>query len=76
MPKLIPIKFKKLIKILKYLGFDIVRVKGSHHIFDHPDGRTTNVLFKHQEISVGLLKKILRDVKLSVKEYADLRKIN
>ncbi|NLE40654.1 MAG: addiction module toxin, HicA family [Lentisphaerae bacterium] len=29
----------QLIKALRRLGFDVIRIKGSHHFLQHPDGR-------------------------------------
>jgi predicted RNA binding protein YcfA (HicA-like mRNA interferase family) len=43
MSKLPIIKAKKLIKILKKLGFVPIRQEGSHIFFKHPDERTTVV---------------------------------
>jgi len=72
MPKLVPIKPKNLIKILLILGFIERDAEGSHVFFKHPDGRTT-VIPMHEEISKGLLKKILNDIHLSTEEYNKLR---
>ena len=72
MPKLVPIKPKKLIKILLGLGFIERDAEGSHVFFKHLDGRTT-VIPIHDEISKGLLKKILNDIQLSIEEYDRLR---
>lgn len=69
MPPLVPIKFRKLVKILQHLGFDNTRTQGSHHFFVHPDGRTTTVPFKHQEVQKKLLRKILRDIDCSVEDF-------
>ncbi|PJC36765.1 hypothetical protein CO046_04035 [Candidatus Peregrinibacteria bacterium CG_4_9_14_0_2_um_filter_53_11] len=74
MPKLIPIKPKKLIKILLSLGFVERDAQGSHVFFLHKDGRTTVVPIHNRELSRGLLRKILNDVQLSVDEYEKLRK--
>lgn len=74
MPKLIPIKPKQLIRILLLLGFETRDAEGSHVFFKHPDGRTTVIAMHNKEISKGLLRKILNDLKLSVKEYEKLRK--
>ncbi len=75
MPKLVPIKFKKFVKILEILGFRIVRVKGSHHRFEHSDGLSTTVPFKNKELGVGLLRQILRDIEVSVERYEEMRKV-
>ena len=74
MPKLVPIKPKELVKILLRLGFSQRDAEGSHVFLKHPDGRTTVIPIHSREISKGLLKKILNDVKLSVEEYERLRK--
>lgn len=74
MPKLIPIKPKKLIKILISLGFSERDAEGSHVFFSHGDGRTTVIPIHNRELSKGLLRKILNDIQLSVGGYEKLRK--
>ncbi len=74
MPKLIPIKPKKLIKILVDLGFSERDAEGSHVFFRHKDGRTTVVPIHNRELSKGLLRKILSNIQLSIEEYEKLRK--
>ena len=74
MPKLIPVKPKKFIKILLSLGFKKRDAEGSHVFFNHPDGRTTVISMHNREISKGLLRKILNDIQLSPEEYDKLRK--
>jgi predicted RNA binding protein YcfA (HicA-like mRNA interferase family) len=74
MPRLIPIKSQNLIKILKYLGFIQRDAEGSHVFFQHPDGRTTVIpVHQNKDISKGLLKKILNDLKINTEEYDKLR---
>lgn len=73
MPRLVPIKPKKLVKILLGLGFMERDAEGSHVFFSHPDGRTTVIPIHSEEISKGLLKKILNDIQLSAEEYDNLR---
>lgn len=73
MPKLIPIKPKKFIKILLRLGFSERDAEGSHIFFVHADGRTTVVSVHNKEMSKGILRKILNDVQLSIEDYDKLR---
>jgi predicted RNA binding protein YcfA (HicA-like mRNA interferase family) len=74
MPKLNPISGKKLAKILKGLGFKVIRIKGSHHYFHHNDGRSTTIpIHSNEEVAIGTLRAVLDDVKLSVEEYNKLR---
>jgi predicted RNA binding protein YcfA (HicA-like mRNA interferase family) len=60
---------RRLVAALESLGFEVLRVKGSHHFLRHPDGRTTLVpIHAGEDIGPGLLSKILRDTKLTKEE--------
>lgn len=51
------------------LGFHEVRQRGSHKQYRHPDGRGTTVPFHAgRDISPTLLRKIARDIGLTVEE--------
>jgi predicted RNA binding protein YcfA (HicA-like mRNA interferase family) len=43
MPRRKRLTGKELIRAFKKVGFEVVRVKGSHHRLNHPDGRVTTV---------------------------------
>jgi len=59
----------QLIKALRHLGFEIIRIKGSHHFLRHPDGRCTVVpVHRGESIGRGLLAQILRDCELTREE--------
>ena len=47
MPKLVPITTSKIIKILTRLGFEEVRIKGSHHFFIHPITKKSTTISVH-----------------------------
>jgi len=71
--KLKPLPSEKVIKVLEKIGFEIARRRGSHAVLKHPDGRITVVpLHKGEEIGRGLLRKIIRDAKLSREEFLSL----
>jgi predicted RNA binding protein YcfA (HicA-like mRNA interferase family) len=54
---------------LQRRGFVEVRQRGSHRQYRHPDGRGTTVPFHAgRDISPTLLRKIARDVGLTVEE--------
>lgn len=73
MPKLSPVSSRKLIKILHRLGFEKVRQEGSHARFVHAGGRKTSVpIHTGENIHPGLLRKILKDVNISPKEFSKL----
>jgi len=57
---------KQLIVALNKEGFEVIRIKGSHHFLRHLDGRTTVVPVHSGEIiGPGLFSQILRDCDLS-----------
>ena len=65
---------KKLIKVLKGFGFEVIRVKGSHSFLQHSDGRCTTVpAHANETIGIGILSKILRDCEIDKKDL--LKKI-
>jgi predicted RNA binding protein YcfA (HicA-like mRNA interferase family) len=67
------LKGKELIKVLGRAGFEVIRVKGSHHRLKHHDGRITTVpVHAGDTIGSGLLGKILKDCELSEDELKKL----
>lgn len=74
MPKLSPIRARKLIAILKKLGFEEVHQKGSHVRMRHLDGRRTSVpVHSGEKVGVGLLRKIMRDINISRSDFESLK---
>jgi len=59
----------ELIAALVKDGFQVVRVKGSHHFLRHEDCRSTVVpVHSGETLGPGLLHKILRDCHLSIED--------
>jgi predicted RNA binding protein YcfA (HicA-like mRNA interferase family) len=64
---------KEIIIALRRAGFEVVRIKGSHHFLQHPDGRVTVIPVHSSEIiGPGLMAKILLDCDLSREEFQRL----
>jgi len=73
MGKLPPLPSGRVCKVREGLGFVTMRQKGSHVFYRHPDGRTTVVpLHRGEDISTGLLLKIIRDCGLSRDEFLEM----
>ncbi|MGD0779285.1 MAG: type II toxin-antitoxin system HicA family toxin [Dehalococcoidales bacterium] len=73
MPKLKPAKPDEVRRILEKLGFNCIRQSGSHAVYHHSDGRWTTVpMHKGKDLGKGILRKILKDAKLSVDEFEKL----
>ena len=74
MPKLRPAAPKEVERILKKLGFQLIRQSGSHAVYRHPDGRWTTVpLHPGKDIAKGTLRKIIKDLGITVDEFEALR---
>jgi len=64
---------KELIKLLKSLGFNVVRIKGSHHILKNAAGKTTVIpVHTNEVIGPGLLAKILADCEIRKEDLLKL----
>ena len=66
MPRRPRLRGRELISILRQAGFEVIRIKGSHHFLRHPDGRATVIpVHAGEDIGIGLLGKILTDIEWS-----------
>ncbi len=67
------LKARDLARVLYQLGFRQIRQSGSHAFFQHPNGRTT-LVSRHggDDIGRGLLRQVLREIKLSPEEFISL----
>ena len=65
---------RELLRVLRKLGFEEVRTRGSHHRFVHPDGRKTTVpVHAGRDIPRGLLRKIVTvDLGITMEEFTSL----
>ena len=68
------LKPREVVAILNGLGFACVRQRGSHMQFRHADGRATTVPdHGGRDISPSLLRKIARDIGMSVEVFVASR---
>lgn len=74
MTELNPVKPQKLLRIVKNLGFELIHVKGSHHVFKNSEGRRITIpIHSGKLIGKGLLLKIIKeDLKLAREEFQKL----
>ena len=50
-------------------GFEVSRIRGSHHFLKHSDGRATVVpVHRGESIGPGLLNKISKDTEVEIKD--------
>jgi predicted RNA binding protein YcfA (HicA-like mRNA interferase family) len=64
---------KDLVAALGKFGFEVIRIRGSHHYLRHTDGRATVVAVHAGEtIGPGLMSKILHDCELAREDIESL----
>ena len=72
MARLPRLRGRQAIAALRRAGFEVIRVRGSHHFLKHPDGRATVVpVHAGETIGPGLLNQILTDVEMTVEEFRE-----
>lgn len=70
MSKLPVVSARDLERVLRGLGFEVVRQRDSHVFYRHPDGRTTTIPHhRGRDIARPLLREILREIELSPDEF-------
>jgi len=72
MTKLPRVTGRELVSALRKAGFEVIRVKGSHHFLKHSDGRRTVIpIHRGETIGPGLISKILRDCEITHDELLE-----
>lgn len=73
MPAVPSLAGERIVRALQRAGFKVARVRGSHHIMRHPDGRGTTVpVHPGRDVAKGTLRGILVDVDMSIEELQRL----
>lgn len=75
MPPLKLLSAPELERLILSIGFVKMRQKGGHALYRHPDGRTTTIPHHgSKDLQRSLIRKILKDICLSVEQYNALIK--
>ena len=73
MPKLLSLTPQKIIKVLEKKGFVLDRIKGSHHIYYHPEMKRRVVVPLHKrDLPKGTLFEILKQAGINKEELREL----
>ena len=66
------VSFKTMEKVLLSLGFQVIRQKGSHVFYRHPDGRTTTLPHHPgRDLARPLIREILREIDLVPDQFRE-----
>jgi predicted RNA binding protein YcfA (HicA-like mRNA interferase family) len=69
--KLPRITGREMVRFLERDGFQLLRVRGSHHFLQRGDLRTSVPVHGNHPLKIGTLRSILRDINLSPTDFAD-----
>ncbi|MGH3897565.1 MAG: type II toxin-antitoxin system HicA family toxin [Pseudonocardiaceae bacterium] len=70
-PALSDLPVRKITRVIESLGFGYVRTKGSHAVYQHPDGRAVDIP-QHGTVKRGTLGAILRQAAITPAEFLEL----
>lgn len=71
MAKLPRISGKDLLRFLQREGFTVVRVRGSHNVLTRGETDTVVPVHGNRTLAIGTLRKILRDIDMTVDEFEE-----
>lgn len=67
MPPVPAVRGERLVRALERAGFEVTRIRGSHHRLRHRDGRSTTIpVHPGRDVPKGTLRAILQDTGLTV----------
>ena len=67
-----PCSGAEVVKKFKRAGWSVARQKGSHVMMVKPDFEYTVSVPQHKELSLGILRKLLRQANLTNQEFSEL----
>jgi len=67
-----PLTPQKIIKVLEKKGFVLDRIKGSHHIYYHPEMKRRVVPLHKRDLPKGTLFEILKQAGINKEELREL----
>lgn len=72
MPRIVPIPYEKLVRIIKSEGFILVRERGDHMIFTKAGILRPVVIPRYDALPVFIIKNILRTAGITRERYFEL----
>ena len=70
--KLRNVRAQRAIAAFHRLGYETVRVRGSHHILKHPNGRMIVLPMHRGTVKVGILLDAIERAGISLEEFEEL----
>lgn len=71
MVKLPRVTGQEMVRFLQREGFELLRVRGSHHFLAKAELRTTVPVHGNRPLKIGTLRGILRDIHMTPTEFTE-----
>jgi predicted RNA binding protein YcfA (HicA-like mRNA interferase family) len=72
MPRITPVHYRKLVRLLQREGFELARERGDHMVFTKPNVARPVVVPRYDPLPVFIIKNILRTAGISRERYFEL----
>lgn len=72
MPRIVPIHYRKLVRVLEIEGFVLSRERGDHMVFTKSGIERPAVVPRYDPLPVFVIKNVLRTAKISRERYLAL----
>jgi predicted RNA binding protein YcfA (HicA-like mRNA interferase family) len=72
MSRIIPVPYRKLVRVLEIEGFVLARERGDHMIFTKPGVLRPVVVPRYDALPVFIIKNVLRTAQISRDRYLEL----
>jgi len=72
MPRIVPVLYQKLVRVLEAEGFALVRERGDHMIFSKPGVLRPLVVPRYDALPIFIIKNVIRTAQISRERYLEL----
>jgi len=72
MPRIAPIHYRILVRVLEREGFSLARERGDHMVFSKPGIERPVVVPRYDPLPVFIIKNVLRTARISRERYLEL----
>jgi len=72
MPRIVPVPYQKLVRVLEAEGFALVRERGDHMIFSKPGVLRPLVVSRYDALPIFIIKNVIRTAQISRERYLEL----
>ncbi len=72
MPRITPIPYRKLVRVLELEGFTLVRERGDHMVFTKEGILRPVVVPRYHSLPIFIIKNVLRTARISRDRYLEL----